>query len=125
MSSLRLNVDGRLREVSEAEVREVGKRRPDRWWDGALIGAGIGAVVGAVVKAYNCGSTDCGEGGLVDPGFYLLGAGIGAAAGALVDHSISRFDTVFVGPPAVSGRDFCLVPILSKDAQGLALSLRF
>jgi len=125
MSSLSLAVDGRQQELPEAGIREVRRRRPDLWWNGLLIGAAIGAVVGAVVKERNCGSTDCGEGGLVDPGFYVFGAGIGAGAGVLVDLSIRRFDTVFVRPPTASVRSLRLSPVLSKEAKGLELSVRF
>jgi hypothetical protein len=123
-SSLGLTVDGRRQDLLEATVREVKRRRPDLWWNGPLIGAAIGTVVGAVVKQQNCGSTDCGEGGIVDPGFYVFGAGIGAGAGALVDLSIRRFDTVFAGPSPATVR-FNLAPVLSRDTKGLRLSVRF
>jgi hypothetical protein len=125
MSSLSLVVDGRQQELPEAEIREVKRRRPDLWWNGALIGAAIGATVGAVAKERNCGSTDCGEGGLVDPGFYVFGAGIGAGAGALVDLSIRRFDTLYSSPSTASVRRFSLSPILSRDTKGVQLSVTF
>jgi hypothetical protein len=124
-TSLTLAVDGRHQDLPEGGIQTVTRRRPDRWWNGPLIGAAIGGVVGAVVKARNCGSTDCGEGGLVDPGFYVFGAGIGAAAGALVDHSIRRFETVFVRPPTASARTFRLSTILSKQAKGFEVSVNF
>jgi hypothetical protein len=69
-------------------------------------------MVGAVVEARNCGSTDCGEGGNVDPGFYVFGAGIGARVGAVLDRSIQRFDTLFATPSPASVRRVSLVPIL-------------
>jgi len=125
VSALKLLVAGRQQDMPESGIREVKRRRPDPRWNGALIGAAIGALAGAAVKQWNCGSTDCGEGGLVDPGFYVFGAGIGAGAGALVDRSIKRFDTVFVRPPTASRRSFKLTPILSKKAKGLELWLRF
>jgi hypothetical protein len=124
-NSLGLTVDGRQRDLPEATVREVKRRRPDLWWNGTLIGAVIGTVVGAVVKERNCGSTDCGEGGVVDPGFYMFGAGIGAGAGALVDLSIRRFDTLFVSPSPASVRRFRLSPVLSRNTQGVHVSVTF
>lgn len=124
-SSLRLTVDGRQRDLSEATIREVKRRHPDLWWNGTLIGAAVGTVVGAVVEQGNCGSTDCGEGGLVDPGFYVFGAAIGAGAGALVDRAIRRFDTVFASPSPASVRRFSLSPVLSRDTKGLQLSVTF
>lgn len=125
MGSLDLTVNGRQEELLEATIREVRRRRPDLWWNGALIGAVVGTVAGAAVKQRNCGSTDCGEGGLVDPGFYVFGAGIGAGAGALIDHSVRRFDTVFVRSPPSSVRRFSLSPFLSRGLKGLQLSVTF
>lgn len=124
-SSLSVTVDGREQILPETTIQKVTRRRPDPWWNGALIGAAVGAVVGAVVAKQNCGSTDCGEGGLVTPGFTLIGAGIGAGAGALVDRFISRFDTVFAGPPPASVRSVRLSPVLSKGTKGLQLSVTF
>jgi hypothetical protein len=124
-SSLGLTVDGLQRDLSATAIREVKRRRPDPWWNGILIGAVVGTVVGAVVKERNCGSTDCGEGGLVDPGFYVFGAGFGAGAGALVDHSIRRFDTVFTSPSPASVPGFSLSLVLSRDTKGLQLSVTF
>lgn len=123
--SLGLTVDGRQRDLSEATIREVKRRRPDLWWNGILIGAVVGTVAGAVVKQRNCGSTDCGEGGLVDPGFYVFGAAIGAGAGALVDRSIKRFDTLFARPSPASVPRFSLLPVLSRSTKGLQLSVTF
>lgn len=124
-SSLSLTVDGRQQELPEAAIQEVTRRRPDPWWNGALVGAAIGAGSGLVVKRLNCGATDCGEGGLVDPGFKLIGAGMGAGVGALVDRLISRFDTVFARPAIASGRSFRFLPVLSKGTKGVALSVTF
>ena len=42
-SLLRIKVQGKTEEWRQDEVRRVDKRRPDRWWDWAIIGAGIGA----------------------------------------------------------------------------------
>jgi hypothetical protein len=124
-SSLGLTVDGLQRDLSAATIREVKKRRPDLWWNGVLIGAVVGTVVGAVVKERSCGSTDCGEGGLVDPGFYVFGAVFGAGAGALVDHSIRRFDTVFASRSPASVQRLSLSLVLSRDTKGLRFSVTF
>lgn len=124
-SSLSVTVEGRQQELLEATIREVKRRRPDLWWNGVLIGAAIGAGVGAVIKERNCGSTDCGEGGLVDPGLYVFGAVIGAGTGAVIDLSIKRFDTLFASSLTARVRNFRLSPVLSKGTKGLELSVTF
>jgi hypothetical protein len=123
--SLNLTVNGRQQELLEATIRDVKRRRPDVWWNGALIGAVAGTVAGAAVKRRNCGSTDCGEGGLVDPGFYVFGAAFGAGAGALIDSSVRRFDTLFARSSPSSVRMFSLTPFLSRGLKGFQLSVTF
>ncbi len=124
-TSISVTVDGRQRDLPEATIREVGRRRPDLWWNGVLIGTAIGAGVGAVTKERNCGSTDCGEGGLVDPGLYVFGAVIGAGTGALVDHFIRKFDTVFANSPTASARNLRLSAILWNRTKGVLVSVMF
>jgi hypothetical protein len=123
MNSLGLTVDGRRRDLPEPTIREIKKRRPDSRWNGTLIGAAIGTAAGAFAKAHNCGATDCGEGGLVDPGFYFIGAAAGAGAGALVDGAIRKFDTVFAAAPAAPR--FSLSVVLSRNVKGFELSVAF
>jgi hypothetical protein len=123
--ALSLTVDGRQRVFPEATIQTVTKRRPDPWWNGALWGAAAGAVAGTVIAGVNCGSTDCGEGGLVHPGFELIFGAIGAGGGALVDRFISRFDPVFARSAAASAGRLRLSPVLSKGMKGVELSVSF
>ena len=123
--ALTLTVDGRQRVLPEATIQTITRRRHDPWWNGALLGAAVGAVAGTVIAHQNCGSTDCGEGGLVDPGFKVIFGGIGAGAGALVDRFISRFDPVFARPPAARVGRLRLSPVLSKGTKGFELSVTF
>ncbi len=124
-TSLRLAVNGTQRDLRETTIREIKKRRPDRWWDGALLGAVIGAAAGYWTGWSLCDGGDCGEGGLVNPGFAVFGAGIGAGAGALADLSIRRFDTLYANPSAASVRSLRLSPVVSKGTKGLQLSVTF
>ena len=122
-TSLRLDVNGTQRDLSETTVREVKKRHPDRWGDGVLIGAGIGAGTGAAIAWSKCGGGDCGEGGLVKPGFAVFGTAIGAGVGALTDFSLRRFDTLFAARSTTSPIGFRLSPVLSKGRKGIELSV--
>ena len=122
---LNVAVDGRPRNFPEGTIRQVRKHRPDSRWNGVLIGAVLGAAVGAVTKARNCGATDCGEGGLVDPGFYVIGAAGGAGVGALVDGALKKFDVVFAAPSTVSGLSVTVAPLLSRHLRGVRLSIAF
>jgi len=124
-TSLRLAVNGTQRDLRETTVREIKKRRPDRWWDGALLGAVIGAAAGFTIRSSICGGGDCGEGGLVNPGFGVFGAAIGAGAGALGDLLTKRYDTVFANSPTAGGRSLRLSPLLSRGTKGVQLSATF
>ena len=121
---LNLTVDGRSRTFAEATIRQLGKRRRDSPWNGVLIGAAIGTAAGAITKARNCGATDCGEGGLVDPGFYFIGAAAGAGVGALVDGAIKKFDVVFTAPPP-GAASVSFAPLLSRQMIGVRVSVAF
>lgn len=121
---LGVSVNGVLRNLPESTIRQVRKRRPDSRWNGVLIGAAIGTAAGAITKTRNCGATDCGEGGLVEPGFYFIGAAAGAGAGALVDGAIKKFEVVFIAPSAVSA-SLSLLPLLSRQVIGVQVSIAF
>ena len=122
---LEVTVDARPRNFPEATIRQVRKHRPDSRWNGVLIGAAIGAAAGAVTKARNCGATDCGEGALVDPGFYVIGAAGGAGIGALVDGALKKFDVVFAARSTVSTPSVAVSPLLSRRLKGVRLSIAF
>jgi hypothetical protein len=124
-TSLRLAVNGTQRDLPETTIREIKKRRPDRWWDGALLGVGIGAAAGYGIGSSICEGGDCGEGGLVNPGFAVFGAAIGAGAGTLTDFLIRRFDTVFAAPSTTSPITFRRSPALSKGRKGVEISVSF
>jgi|RhiMethySRZTD1v2_1073278.scaffolds.fasta_scaffold1228534_2 hypothetical protein len=90
---------------------------------GALVGGGAGAVIGAIVSdafCDGCGTAQA-SGALV---FGLIGAGIGAGSGALGDSLRKGYKTVY-SMPRVSGLRFTVSPVLSQNAKGVAVGLRF
>jgi hypothetical protein len=121
--SLGVVVDGQRRDIQESAVREIRQRRPDKWWNGMLIGLGAGAATGFGIAATTCGNdSEC--------RFYAtlvavpVSAGIGAGAGALIDFAIKKHDTIFARPGA-AGRGLTISPILSPDKKGVKLAFSF
>jgi hypothetical protein len=95
----------------------------DSLWNGALVGAGLGAMVGVAVGISQ--DDRCrGCAGFNMPLTYgVVSAGIGAAIGAGVDALFYRRG----GDPVrrSSERRTRLFPWLSKEARGIAGSIRF
>ena len=119
-TSLRLVVNGDHRELPESTLREITMSRPDRVWDGALIGAGIGAIGGAVI-----GGTwgDCGRDAGCKGQFLAAGTGIGAGTGLLLDYLRRKHQTVFVR--LATSATLRVSPILSSDRKGAMVSVSF
>jgi len=112
------------RAFSEESIREVKRRHPDRWWNGALIGFGAGAATGLLINRSSCGDdSECLTIGTVAVVFPSMA--IGAATGALIDYSVMRFDTVFIPSKASGKPNLTLMPVYSKDQKGVLLSISF
>ena len=118
-STLGLLVDGQVRDIPAADVREIS-RRGDSLWNGFLIGAGIGAALGAVAYA----SCDDAYGECTDQ---AASAAIGAVSGALIyggigaliDHFIKGRTVVF----RVKSTAFWLRPGIERGGAALSLAL--
>jgi hypothetical protein len=111
--------------LPEHSVWEIRKRRPDPWWNGALIGGGIGAAAGLIVVHRECGGSDPECSAIAVPTLVLPGIGIGAAAGALIDFSVKKFDTVFRASGTSNLYSIRASPFMTRQQKGITLSLSF
>jgi len=81
---------------------------------------GAGALTGTLLGVLSCG--DYGEcRGNVVPASLFGGILLGATGGALIDFSFKKMETAFQLPTT----SFRLAPVLTRDRQGLSLSLTF
>jgi hypothetical protein len=119
---LSLATGGRIRDFDEASTREV-RRRGDRLWNGALLGAGVGFLTVGLVGASSC-RWDSDKGFC----FVLGGAVIGAPAGILVGMAIDALqphdDVLYSHPQARSSR-WTVEPLLGGRGHGLRLAKTF
>ena len=120
-TSLRLVVNGDHRELPESTLREINVSRPDRVWDGALVGGGIGAIGGAVIGGTWLG--DCGGDAGCKGKILAAATGVGAGTGALLDYLRQKHETVFVRLATSAALHFS--PILSKERKGAMVSVSF
>ena len=118
--SLSLATDGKTETFARTEVSTV--RIADGLGDGALIGAGAGLGAALAILAI-AGSGD----GYVLPsakvGAPLLLSGAGALVGVLVDRAHEGGRVLYTSPGPTSG--LVVSPVLSKDRQGVRVSVRF
>ena len=122
-NSLRLESKGTEREIAESMIREVKKRRFDRWWDGTIKGAAAGATFGVVAGTIvshidDCDPGECGTVLVVTAGC----SGIGAGVGTLIDAAIRKYDIVFTAPAI---RAIRVMPLVAKDKKGIHMFLSF
>jgi hypothetical protein len=60
--SIVVSIKGSRLELPESAVARIVHRRPDKWWNGMLIGMGVGGATGSILAAVACsGSDDCYE----------------------------------------------------------------
>src|SRR5262245_27021552 len=52
--TISITAKGVQRDLTESQVREIRHRRPDKWWNGMLIGLGAGVAAAAVGVATEC-----------------------------------------------------------------------
>jgi hypothetical protein len=112
-------------EWDETQIQEIKKRRKDLWWNGALIGMGAGGLAGALLGVSSCGHLDDECQAYAVPAGLFGGMAIGVTAGALIDFSIKKMETAFRLPNNSLRRTIGFTPILTRDRQGLSLSVTF
>jgi hypothetical protein len=126
-SSIRLRVNGQMREIPAGDVQRVA-RRGDRLWNGAL----IGAAAGGALAVSSQGDPTCAELNRLygkgtcynssNPLGVLVGAAIGGAIGAGIDALIPGRTVVYRATPQRAVR---LAPVLSGHQAGARLSVAF
>jgi hypothetical protein len=120
-----LEKEGKLgpRTFAEAEIRRIEVEISDSLGNGALIGAGIGA--GLILVPYAIDN----DGDIGGDAAFLFGtaivAGAGAGIGAGIDALMKERRLIFDAAGNESAWSLGVVPILTKDRKGIALSLSF
>jgi hypothetical protein len=123
-STLGITADGVRRDLAETQVREIRHKRPEKWWNGMLIGLGAGLAAAAVGVSTECGSNDSECSAITTAVFVPVFSGIGMGAGAAIDFAIKKQEAVFARPGNES-RSLRITPILSKKTAGVAIVLGF
>ena len=122
--AIAININGVRQEISESTVREIRHRKPDKWWNGALIGLGAGVAAGAIGVINTCGDdSECQF--YASAVFFPTLAGIGAGAGAAIDFAIRKYETVYAASGTTTKRGISMSPILSKDKKGVRVAFSF
>jgi hypothetical protein len=114
---------GFKRDLTESRVSRITVRRPDKLWNGLLIGAVAGTAASLVAVATACGGNDSECSAIATAVFLPIFAGGGAGIGAVIDSAIKKQDTVFVRPNASTG--VRISPILDKQTVGVRLAFKF
>ena len=115
-STLVLLVDGTRHDLLEADVTRIRQRRPDPLRNGVLRGFVVGAVFGALT-VWGAGAPEFIPPAALANG--LLGIGVGVAVDALVSSRTIIYDR------AGSARRLRVSPLVSRERQGVLLSLGF
>jgi hypothetical protein len=76
-------------------VREIRHRKPDKWWNGMLIGLEADAVATIVGVTTACSPNDAECDAIATAVFLPIFAGIGMGTGAAIDFAIKKHETVF------------------------------
>ena len=109
---------------TEADIAQIRHRKPERWWDGMLIGAGVGALTGFVSAASVCpNDSECKA--IVGAIFVPTFAGGGAGVGALIDSLFHKDETVYTRNSESMLRRFNVAPVAGKGTAGVRVSLSF
>ena len=110
----------RLLSLPEHDVNNIRVQRFDPWWNGPLIGLATGAIPGLLIEL----------GGRSEyekfSGVAALGLGtIGLFTGLLVDVLNREKPIIYVRRPDRDSGGVNLVPLLSKSAVGIQMSVGF
>jgi hypothetical protein len=122
--TLAITANGVRRDLMESQVREIRRRRPDRLWNGMLIGMGAGIAAAAVGVAGQCGANDSECTAITTAVFVPVFAGIGLGAGAAIDFAIRKHETVFARPGG-GNSTINIAPILAGRTAGVRVLLSF
>jgi hypothetical protein len=123
--TLVITANGKPRDLTESQVREIRHRRPDKWWNGMLIGMGAGIGAGIVGVATTCSSNDSECKAIATAVLVPAFAGIGMGAGAAIDFAIKKHETVFVRSGVAAKSSVRISPILNKKTAGVSVALQF
>lgn len=120
----RHGVRDQLTTFSMSDIRRIELEVDDSNVNGALYGAAAGAgVMFGLLAASDCPFDSCV--GILFAGTALLGALPGAVIGTVVDASTKERRLVFDTTRHESTLNLRVVPILTRDRKGLAVSLSF
>jgi len=119
--TLKVNLNGAPRDLSESQVLRIRHRKPDKWWNGMLIGLGVGMGTGIVLAAA-CDDW-CGDNAYLNG---ALGGGLwGMGIGAGIDFAVRKHETIFENPGAKKNVTLHVAPIVNQNTQGVRLAVRF
>src|SRR5678815_3383393 len=108
----------------EADIAQIRHRKPERWWDGMLIGMGVGAALGWVDAGPSCpNDPECK--GLYYAQMLPVLAGIGAGIGYAVDRHHHKDETLYFRNTVSVLQSLKVVPIAGKTKAGVRLSFSF
>ena len=116
---------GTRRELSESQVSAIRHRRPDKWWNGMLIGLGAGLAAAVVGVTTECGSNDSECQAITAAVFIPTFAGIGMGAGAAIDFVIRKHETVYARSGPGTNRGMRISPILNNGNTGVSVTFGF
>jgi hypothetical protein len=123
--TLVITANGAPRDLTESQVREIRHRRPDKWWNGMLIGMGAGIGAGIVGVATTCSPNDSECEAIATAVLVPAFAGIGMGAGAAIDFAIKKHETVFARSGVAAKGSVRISPILNKKTAGVSVALQF
>jgi len=123
-SSLAVSIGGVRRDLVESNVMRIRQRLPDSKKNGVLIGFLVGAAGStAGAKALESPPGSC-SGGCVAVNV-LYGGGLGALVGLGIDALIQGRKDIYVRGASRSSQDIVVRPVVTSQAKGLNISLRF
>jgi hypothetical protein len=111
-------------EFTKADIAKISRRKPERWWDGMLIGMGVGAATGLASALSSCrNDSECAyyTSVVLVPTF----AGGGAGIGALIDSLFHKNETVYSRDSGSLLHRLKVSPVAGKSTAGVRLSLSF
>jgi len=115
---------GDQRELVESQVLQIRHKKPEKWWNGMLIGIGSGLAAAAVGVGIACDLPDPECQAIVGSIFVPTFAGAGAGIGAAIDRAISKHETVY-SRSGVSLERMRVTPILGKNTAAVRVSFGF
>jgi len=122
--TLTVKVKGRELDLTESQVREIRREKPDSLKNGIFMGMAAGFAATFVSSASLCtNDPECSA--AVLGAFILPFVGGGMGLGALLDASIHARETVFVRGQPEKHVSLQAAPLVSKQVKGMKLAFRF